>query len=316
MHFMDIRNIRLQILSELEGLSYDEPVELLHQAADHKGFTSWGCAFIACEATGSHPAAALNIAASNFCMLAAIHLVDDMLDHEPGGHYQIHGNGATANLALAFQSIGFQLISKQELDPEKKTALIHELANMMLRTSEAQQNDTSAVLTEDGYWKLVEAKTPPLFSSALFGGALTGGSSLEVAQQIAVFGKNIGKLIQIGDDLTDVFKGGITPDWKTMSNSLPILFARIAEYENKERFNALVQAIETPGHLEEAREILVSCGAFSYCIYHMVAAYHDLQKDIAAIPLPQNKLLTKIPDMLIEPVSALARSLGLQDFPV
>ena len=139
----------------------------------------------ACRAAGGtsehgHPAAA-----SLFCLHTAIHLVDDLIDEEERFVVDLPP-GLLANLALALQSLAIEVL-------EEAPAAVH--ADLMLaaaaagrETARGQELDAAGAADEEAYWKIVESKTPPLFTAALCMGALLGGAAPEVAAALAEAG--------------------------------------------------------------------------------------------------------------------------------
>mgnify|MGYP002625788020 FL=1 len=80
----------------------------------------------------------------------------------------------------------------------------------------------------------------------------------------------IGKMIQVSDDLADIYQIPACPDWYKGAGNLAILYARLADYPEKTRFEALLGQVDNLGALEEAQNLLLQCGAASYCIYHLL----------------------------------------------
>jgi geranylgeranyl pyrophosphate synthase len=111
---------------------------------------------------------------------------------------------------------------------------------MMVDTSVAQQTDVNTFCaTENEYWNIIRKKTPPLFSCALFTGVLAGGADSGTADQVGALGRLYGQMIQISDDISDLFKEFVTADWKKKGNNLALIHCLQANYERKHEFNSL-----------------------------------------------------------------------------
>jgi geranylgeranyl pyrophosphate synthase len=164
--------------------------------------------------------------------------------------------------------------------------------------------------SEEAYWHLVQTKSSPFFGTALYSGALLGGAASTTASQIKRFGHLYGEIIQIHDDLNDVMAVPANPDWVLGRSPLPILFAQIVDHPDKERFQALRQAIPDPIALTEAQTILIRCGAVSYCIHHLLARYQVARQLLAEASLTQREGLEGLLETVIEPVKRLLKEIG------
>lgn len=99
-------------------------------------------------------------------------------------------------------SISFQLMVKSNN---------LEILNLLAKTSSIMadgevmqlENSNDVALTKEKYLEIIFAKTAALFSSACKAGALFQGASKEEAESLKEFGKNLGMIFQIVDDLLD-----------------------------------------------------------------------------------------------------------------
>ena len=64
------------------------------------------------------------------------------------------------------------------------------------------QNET---ITEEAYYKVIEQKTAALFEACASIGALSAGAAEEDIQQAKLFGRNLGMIFQIRDDIFDYY---------------------------------------------------------------------------------------------------------------
>ena len=235
----------------------------------------WDLPVLACQAVGGDVSQAIPGAAAIACMQLSIILVDDMLDQDPRGEHLRSGYGPAANLALAFQAAAFHLLEQSLVTPDRRVALTHSLAGLALTTALGQHWDTQNLTGEENYWKVVRAKSTPFYGAAFHIGALLGQASVEVAEGVRDFGVLVGEVIQIQDDLIDAFQAPANPDWKEGRNNLPILYALTADHPQQARFLDLRRQSDDPQALRDAQQILIQCGAVSYCVYHLIRRHQQ-----------------------------------------
>jgi geranylgeranyl pyrophosphate synthase len=245
-------------------------------------------------------------------MQVSIILVDDMLDDDPRGEYRRLGNGPTANLALALQAAAFRLIEGAAVEAERRIRAIASLASMALTTALGQKWDIQNLAGEENYWKVVRTKSTPFYGAALHVGALLGGANAQTAEGLREFGVLIGEIIQVHDDLIDAFQTPANPDWKEGRNNLPILYARTANHADRVRFAELQSRSGEPQALREAQQILIRCGAVSYCVYHLIKRYQAASQLLGSLSLADPAPLAEILAHQTQPLAELLRKNGAE----
>jgi geranylgeranyl pyrophosphate synthase len=200
---------------------------------------------------------------------AGILLVDDVLDGED--HFPELGIPAhqKANLASALQAAGLDLVLSSRHPDALRLAAARCLNTMLFNTASGQQLETALAPSEAAYWQIARAKSSPFFAAVFELGAIMGGGNPEQARTAAKLGAIYGEVIQIEDDLNDVFEVPAEKDWADGSHSLPVLFAANVQHPDRERFNALRVLVADPDILHDAQQILIRCGAVSYCFYEI-----------------------------------------------
>lgn len=89
------------------------------------------------------------------------------------------------------------------------------------------QNET---ITEEAYYKVIEQKTAALFEACASIGALSAGAAEEDIQQAKLFGRNLGMIFQIRDDIFDYYDNSDIgkPTGNDMTEgklTLPVIYA-------------------------------------------------------------------------------------------
>ncbi len=272
----------------------------------------WNLPLLACQAVGGDASLATPGGAAIACMQVSIILVDDMLDDDPRGEHLRSGSGPTANLALAFQAAAFRVVEQAAVSADRRAAITASLAWLALATALGQHWDVQNLRGEENYWKVVRAKSTPFYGAALHVGALLGEASDPVAEGLRDFGVLIGEIIQIRDDLFDAFQAPANPDWRQGRNNLPILYARTADHPDRVRFMALLPQVDDLQALQEAQQILINCGAVSYCAYHLVKRHREAQRLLRSIPLADPAPMMDLLASQTQPLVELLRTSGAE----
>jgi geranylgeranyl diphosphate synthase type I len=307
---MDIYGQIAGYFSKLPGSdAWDEMAALFLRLASHKP-RHWLLPVKACEAVGGTPEGAVPAAVAIASSHISIILVDDMLDSDPRGEYQRIGAPAAANLACAFQAASLEAIVRSERESLVLLLALASFNRMYLMTALGQYLDVQCPADEEAYWRIVQTKSSPFFGVALHIGALLGGASVETAGRLKEFGNVYGEMVQIHDDLSDTLAVPANPDWTQGRLPLPILFAQTVEHAERARFLELRQEIADESALLEAQEILIRCGAVSYCVDQILRRYRSSQDILAATSLPRRDVLDALLEEVVAPVWRLFEAIG------
>jgi len=297
--------------------NWPEMQALLKRAAAKKD-RNWELPVPTCEAVGGRTEQAIPAMAALGCLQISIILIDDLLDSDPRGEYHRIGPSATANLSAAFQALSLEAIAQSKTEPAATLAVLESLNRAALLTALGQQLDAQNPSDEAAYWKVVQTKSSPFYGAAFHIGALLGGASLELAEELKRLGDLYGELIQIHDDLHDALAVPANPDWTLGRSPLPILFAQTVEHPDKARFLELrralvlsaVEGLPHPEALAEAQTILIRCGAISYGVHHILRRSEMAHEMLQGIPLSQRAGLEALLEEQVKPVRELFASLG------
>ncbi len=191
--------------------------------------------------------------------------------------------GLCANLALALQCIAVEVLAAAP--PHVRAALMLAAAAAGRETARGQELDAADAADEDGYWRVVEAKTPPLFTAALRMGALSGGAAPAAAEALAAAGIPLGVLVQLGDDLGDVMGEALRPrlaapgrrTWRCASRSRPTTPSATLPH-------ARSAGAGRPRRACRGARDPVRSGAFGFCVHHMRVAAGEVAAGAGRAP--------------------------------
>jgi geranylgeranyl pyrophosphate synthase len=271
----------------------------------------WKLPVRACEAVSGSIEQAIPASSAIACAQISIVLIDDMLDEDPRGEYLRVGAAQAANLSSAFQSLGGKAILESAALPKTKIAVLRTLNQMIAEVAYGQFLDTQNIFDETDYWRIVKSKSAPFFGVALQLGALFGEAAAEVTENIKQIGSLYGEMIQIPDDLNDTMAVPANPDWLQGRSPLPILFAKLADHPERSRFMELCQSITEEDALHEAQEILIHCGAVSYCVDQILRRHQAAQDILTTMSLPRREVLDALLEEVVAPVWELFDAVGV-----
>jgi geranylgeranyl diphosphate synthase, type I len=265
----------------------------------------WHLPLIACRAVGSDERQAYPAVTALALLQTAIIWVDDMLDHDPRGVYHRYGTGSTANMASALFMTGLNTIRKNVPDMAIQSKIQEALEQMVVVTALGQERDLQVPRDELGYWQVVKSKSVPFYSTSLYVGALLGGSSDGVAEQIRQLGTLYGEIVQISDDLHDSLEVPANVDWLQGRSSLPLLFAEIVVHPERAIFMELRKETADLDKLREAQAILLRCGAVSYCIDQIWQRYEQGMALLKSMNLPASQEVEALLEATVLPIRDL-----------
>ena len=308
---VDVSKIAPYFLPQPEVAAWPAMLDVWRHYA--KNAQSWFLPELACRAVGGDVSATAPVITAVACCHISIVLVDDILDDDPKGLYHELGAGVAANLGLAFQAVAYRIVQGMGVETAVEQQLLSELITLNLKTAQGQHLDVQPTLSEAHYWETVEAKSTPYYGAGFFLGALVGGATPAVANQLRQFGVLIGKIIQVSDDLADVYQLPACPDWHRGSGNLAILYARLADHPDREQFEKLLPQIDQVEVLEMAQQILLQSGATSYCVYHLLQLAREARAILAMCQVANPRLLQQF---LAERVAHLFELLQANGMPL
>lgn len=224
-------------------------------------------ALMACQLFSEEvgPALPVAYAVEIFHNFSLVH--DDIMDASPirRGQPAVHKKFNTNTAILSGDVMlvyAYEHLSK--VAPEILPIILPVFNEVAIGVCEGQQMDvnfeTQTVVSLPEYTRMIELKTSILLYGAMKMGALVGGASLENAELVGEFGRNMGIAFQMQDDWLDTFGtqakvgkrigGDIIQNKKT---ALVIKALELADKATQQELNQLLSS--TPPPEEEAAKI-------------------------------------------------------------
>ncbi|HYL05876.1 MAG TPA: polyprenyl synthetase family protein [Thermoanaerobaculia bacterium] len=310
---MQFERLKARLRTLPQVAAWPQMLQLIERAVHCEQQSVWDYPAIACEAVGGTAEAAMTGAAAVFCSLTSIHLVDDMLDDDPQGDFRRLGAGATANIALAFQAAAHCQLDEPAVAPAIRAELHACLGRMALATAFGQHLDSREAASEEDYWRIVGAKTPPLFGAALRLGALLGGAPPPIAGELERLGNVLGLFVQVSDDVADALRSPASADWQRRPNNLAILYAMTADHPARQEFLNLSARCDDPDSLAAAQQLLLRSGSVSYCALKMIELSRQAHAIFAGTALHHRTALAELLAAKLRPLERLLSLAGLNE---
>ncbi len=214
--------------------------------------------------------------------MAAADLLDEVTDHDPSPIIERYGPGQALNTANLMLVMAQQALLHDALRNGGEHALtaLDALQNMLVEAAVGQHLDMlyermgSAEVTVEMSNNMTQMKAGALISGACRIGALTAGAPVGVVELLARFGREIGGIAQLENDLRDVLPhsalGGAShaqqkTDLLLRKRTLPIVFTL---NDDSEELNTLQRAYSSDDisdfDEERLREAVLAAGGIQF----------------------------------------------------
>lgn len=246
------------------------------------------------------------------CVHMGIKIIDDLIDEDLRGIQKKIGVGQAANAAYIYQATGYQIITESNLTLEIKLKVLESLLHFAKITSIGQYYDAVYVQNKKDYFHALSLKSGPLFGDCMrIGGLLNDASKIET-NTLYQLGVYYGYLIQLNDDLSDIFALPASNDWLPNRNNLPLIYASENNHPKQKRFleirNLTLQSNE---FLEEAQQIIISSGSYLNVIEDIIWQAHIFQQLLNESDLKNKQPLQGLLVELISPIQYKINSFDL-----
>lgn len=246
---------------------------------------------LCCQASGGDDEQAVPVAAAWHVLRCAAHWLDDVEDGAPIAPYQPVQliNWSTAFLFAA------QLIllraAPHVLSSAQALTLSHAFATTGLHLSAIQEWELGAgpaVLPLDRCWQITCAKGGEPFALACQAGATLGTDDTTVIAAYADYGRHLGTLVQISDDVRAIWQPRSRNDLMTLGRTLPVAFAYQVTHMSDQAhwLDLLTRAAEDPDAVIELRNRLAEAGALHYASLRAAEQHQLAQAALSAHPTP------------------------------
>lgn len=239
------------------------------------------------------------------CYFTAGDLFDDVQDDDlTGKPLESAGVPIAVNSALALLLVGLRALnegSQLEPDPDRRAGYWDVLNRASLIAIGAQHADLSGLGPAPTPDEVLDMNRGKVACVALVAecGALLGGATPDEAATFREFGSDFAALVQIVDDVRDLFGKAESPDLAAGKFTYPVAcFHELTSSEEKAEFSRL--CAELPASLEAVRELLCNSGALDMTASAAEAVRQRLHDCLVSLGAerPEHRLLLSMVDAL------------------
>jgi geranylgeranyl pyrophosphate synthase len=247
----------------------------------------------------------------SFCQfyLLALDLLDDVQDHDLSGKVHAHvGAGMAINDALTLLFLGLSALERcMRLEPshERRMLYLKIVNRVALTTGRGQHRDLmgeKGARTPDEVLAMQREKTASL-TLICECAALYSGVDDEARERYRLLGENLSLLVQVLDDVRDVFGKIRSPDLETGKMTYPLAcFVERASEAERQRLASLKSAL--PESLREIRALFYESGALRDVARSMDRFRRAVHQQLAAFEADAatHRLLLLVVDQLVEAI--------------
>lgn len=224
--------------------------------------------YLCCRSLRGESQSGLTVNAAWMLLYAAFYLLDKVEDEEPTEPFSSQLTTSTLLNATTGLILGSELLLAQ-LDAESvetnaATDICTRFNRLALDVCAGQHRDL--VQHEPNLqdaWDIAAAKSGTFFALGCYVGARTATNNQGVLAAISSFGRRLGLLVQIANDIDGLWsRGGRGSDLSRGQWTLPVAYAfHVLPAEQQSTLRALMA---TTGGEAEARQLILDCGALTY----------------------------------------------------
>jgi geranylgeranyl diphosphate synthase type I len=259
---------------------------------------------LCCEAVGGNPETAGPVSLAWGLLYTAAHLMDSVADQDELPAWMVEaGPGSTINIATGLYASSILVLNNLLEEGVKLSTIIgiqNSFNRSILQMCSGQHLDLD-VSTQplEACWRIAQAKSGTIFELACKTGAQLGTEDQGVISTFGEFGRHLGMMVQICDDVAEIWSSRESTVRKFDPSSLPVVYTlEMLSEEKRERFRGYV---DTPSSADMAIKMVEEAGTRLYMQtklqYHYQGALIALRA--ADVPPPIYERLVGYVDRMV-----------------
>lgn len=231
-------------------------------------------------AVGGDLARALPVSAAFAFLLLSVRWFDDTQDHDRDHALWARvGAPRASNFAAAALTLAWRTLVEA---PELPRSVLVAFGQETTALARGQDDDLCGIeaVSFEAYWRRIEEKTGAGFATACRLGALAGRDEPAPAAILARYGRHLGTMVQILDDLDGAFHPDGLGDLALGKVTLPVLYGLAAEHGGRDELRGIVRAGRLAAEAARVRELLDGTDTRSYLVW---SAFEERDRALAAL---------------------------------
>lgn len=231
-------------------------------------------------AVGGEPARALGVSAAFGFLLLSVRWFDDTQDRDRDDALCARlGPARATNLAAGALNLAWSTLAADSALPRSVLVAFGQETTAIAR---GQDDDLLGLETVsfEAYWRRMVEKTGAGFALACRLGALAGRDEPAPAAVLAQFGRHVGTMVQILDDLDGAFHPNGIGDLASGKVTLPVLYALQAEHAGREELREIVRRGQLAAHAGRVRALLDGTDTREFLVW---SAFEERDRAFAAL---------------------------------
>lgn len=244
-----------------------------------------------CKAVGGEPKEAVSVSAALLTLGMSVRLFDDLVDRDKNGQlWETVGLERTWNYASTVQNISFAIISKSAIENSLKQRINQCLIDTFFAIAAGQDRDIAGMMqSEEEYWLTVELKSAYVYATACETGAMMGTENDAFINFCRVFGRHLGRTVQILNDMESIWCSKGESDLEQNKVTLPVHYGLAVNHPAKGELEDIINSGKIADKSERVIEILNSIDTKKFLYW---AALKERELAIEALdccPDPEGK---------------------------
>jgi hypothetical protein len=245
---------------------------------------------LSCEAFGIDPRRSVGVTAAWFLLYVSAYLLDKVEDQELIGNDR-NKLGITTNLSTGMIFVAEWILNHLELDcvdPGTAWDLQQAFQEAVLSVCSGQHMDLSESTPDLSVcWNIAETKSGSAFGLACYSGSRLATKQSDVLQSMRSFGRLLGTIVQISDDLEDLQQSARS----SQHDKLGAVYGAYARFIESCTFS---QGDQIPKYELKQRQDVIRNGTVLYLRFEAVKYAERAKKELIPLGLaekPQADLL-------------------------
>lgn len=229
---------------------------------------------------GGEPARALGVSAAFGFLLLSVRWFDDLQDQDrEDALWARLGAARATNLAAGALNLAWRTLAE---DPALPRSVLMAFGQEATAIARGQDDDLLGLETVsfEAYWRRMVEKTGAGFALACRLGALAGHDDPAPAAALATFGRHVGTMVQILDDLDGTFHPNGAGDLAAGKVTLPVLYGLQTEHAGRAELAGIVRAGELAAEAARVRELLDATDTREFLVW---TAFEERDRAFAAL---------------------------------